>query len=119
MDLMAFGAVPAQIWTEFSKLETLTIALYPFEVIKDIDHLENEDGFMPQNPEFVFWHASYIVRSRATHKEAKARPRSKSLWNGRYYVGLFNISFSQSIITLLPLSLYFFWSPQIMQSPRC
>jgi hypothetical protein len=53
MDLMAFGAVPAQIWTEFSKLETLTIALYPFEVIKDIDHFENEDGFMPQNPEFV------------------------------------------------------------------
>jgi hypothetical protein len=53
VDLMVFDAAPAQIWIEFSKLETWTIDLYPFGVMKDIDHLENEDVFMPQNPEFV------------------------------------------------------------------
>jgi hypothetical protein len=79
--LMLFGAAPAHIWTEFSKPQTLTIALYPFEVMKDIDHLENEDVFMPQNPESVrpqrgTWHgkrADWVASLATKSLEAAIR----------------------------------------------
>lgn len=37
VDLNIFGAVPAKVWTEFPKLEKLTIAFYAFNTISDTE----------------------------------------------------------------------------------
>jgi hypothetical protein len=43
VDLNVFGGAPADIWTEFHKLETLTIVFYPYASIRDEDRPQYDE----------------------------------------------------------------------------